>query len=1053
MRLYLNEKPRTFIIVSNEYALIVKHPFPEYHDNSTKSHNSSAAPGTDAKTHSQVNQVFNKVIVEFVSKDFLNLSRYRDITPSKSKQNKQLLGLLGFLNLKNNIFLGFITGDTTVASPTLGESVHNITSVDFYCLNNDEFDVYDDFHLTTTTNYSDQSNATQGKDYPTNSVRKLLTDGTFNYSPNFDITSNIQGRGIVDEARTPSFQLQANSKYFGRFMWNKFMNAELIEFRNRLTFHEQKQFDKSGFLITVTRGYAKTVNTTIDGNDALLTLITRQSCAKSGQVFGNWGCDDNGQVANYSESEVIVYTKRFLLLYVIVKGNVPIHWEVGTSTIKRNLITTQKGKHLVLPRSFEASTYALSRHFDILAEQYGEVHVIDALSQNPKTYKGELNQVFKEHINRFNVTRDSSNVSGADLSEDLEFPNPSSNLKLEVTDIPISTSLIRKRGYTAQNIHSIVPLISNTIIDFGALFYDNEKQVYIGKQLGVFRVTSFDSLSKANYISKIIAQEVLELACRDYGIDIEPDMFNKHALLWSENDHYITKIVEHFTSSSKTKPNTTSTKKAVRSHISKMYLHGVVENRPNETAMLKLLGRMPYQVEVTLHNPIHDYVNRELSTRTKEFSFFKDISLFASTFNVNGHCYDKSIRNWLFPSKYDIKRSYDLVFIGIQEIVELTPGKLVNTDLGNRLFWEKKINRCLDKHNPENVTYISLWSGQIGGIALFLYIKNSEIKNISNLEGSYKKTGLGGMSANKGGVAVSFNYSNTEICFVSSHLAAGLNNTVERHHNYKTIAQGVQFSKNRRIKDHDVVVWLGDFNYRIGLPNEQVKPLIKQRRFAELFEYDQLNTEMANGGSFPFFDELEIKFVPTYKFDNGTKNYDTSEKQRIPAWTDRVISLSRKKILKQLVYDCDEDLIFSDHRPVYAMFKISVNIINEQLKKNISNELYDSYKQKIGDINEVLSNNNFMFSLKEEKVLPPPSSELNKWWLEAGKPAKISIPEMRKSESCNGDIIIINPRAPINPFDDTNEPEFISKEALLRSIVTESQNSDSEQSNEAQVAA
>jgi inositol-1,4,5-trisphosphate 5-phosphatase len=210
---------------------------------------------------------------------------------------------------------------------------------------------------------------------------------------------------------------------------------------------------------------------------------------------------------------------------------------------------------------------------------------------------------------------------------------------------------------------------------------------------------------------------------------------------------------------------------------------------------------------------------------------------------------------------------------------------------------------------------------------------------------------------------------------------------------------------------------------------------------------------MANGGSFPFFDELEIKFVPTYKFDNGTKNYDTSEKQRIPAWTDRVISLSRKKILKQLVYDCDEDLIFSDHRPVYAMFKISVNIINEQLKKNISNELYDSYKQKIGDINEVLSNNNFMFSLKEEKVLPPPSSELNKWWLEAGKPAKISIPEMRKSESCNGDIIIINPRAPINPFDDTNEPEFISKEALLRSIVTESQNSDSEQSNEAQVAA
>lgn len=39
---------------------------------------------------------------------------------------------------------------------------------------------------------------------------------------------------------------------------------------------------------------------------------------------------------------------------------------------------------------------------------------------------------------------------------------------------------------------------------------------------------------------------------------------------------------------------------------------------------------------------------------------------------------------------------------------------------------------------------------------------------------------------------------------------------------------------------HDYVFWCGDFNYRIDLPNEEVKELIRQQNWDSLISGDQL---------------------------------------------------------------------------------------------------------------------------------------------------------------------------------------------------------------------
>ena len=53
---------------------------------------------------------------------------------------------------------------------------------------------------------------------------------------------------------------------------------------------------------------------------------------------------------------------------------------------------------------------------------------------------------------------------------------------------------------------------------------------------------------------------------------------------------------------------------------------------------------------------------------------------------------------------------------------------------------------------------------------------------------------------------------------------------------------------------------------------------------------DQLRAEMAAGRTFTSLQEAPITFRPTYKFNKVEPfDYDSSEKRRVPAWTDRIL--------------------------------------------------------------------------------------------------------------------------------------------------------------------
>lgn len=49
------------------------------------------------------------------------------------------------------------------------------------------------------------------------------------------------------------------------------------------------------------------------------------------------------------------------------------------------------------------------------------------------------------------------------------------------------------------------------------------------------------------------------------------------------------------------------------------------------------------------------------------------------------------------------------------------------------------------------------------------------------------------------------------------------------------------------------------------------------------------------GEIFHGFSEGNITFAPTFKFDVGTNHYDSSSKQRVPSYTDRILFKVGKK--------------------------------------------------------------------------------------------------------------------------------------------------------------
>ncbi|EFA77723.1 RhoGAP domain-containing protein [Heterostelium album PN500] len=354
------------------------------------------------------------------------------------------------------------------------------------------------------------------------------------------------------------------------------------------------------------------------------------------------------------------------------------------------------------------------------------------------------------------------------------------------------------------------------------------------------------------------------------------------------------------------------------------------------------------------------WISNKLKEREPEFTKKENMVIFLGTWNVNGKKPAESLDQWLCPgagveggglsASAGAALSPDIYAIGFQEL-DLTAEALLLGDTTRALPWEQAIAASLATQGE----YVKLLSRQLVGILLFVYVRKEHRPHITHVLSDIAAVGIMGMMGNKGGVAVRFQFYNTSICIINSHLNAHMENILRRNQDMKDIARTLKFAAEDgstflNIFDHDQLFWIGDLNYRIPLPDQEVRDKIIQKDFYSLFLADQLYLQMKSGAAFEGFQEPPISFAPTYKYDPGTNDYDSSEKKRTPAWCDRILWKTHKKAenVGILSYRRHE-LLSSDHRPVSASFIIKVRVVIPDAKSRIYQEIVKELDKKEND--------------------------------------------------------------------------------------------------------
>ncbi|XP_058090375.1 type II inositol polyphosphate 5-phosphatase 15-like [Magnolia sinica] len=428
---------------------------------------------------------------------------------------------------------------------------------------------------------------------------------------------------------------------------------------------------------------------------------------------------------------------------------------------------------------------------------------------------------------------------------------------------------------------------------------------------------------------------------------------------------------------------------------------------------------------MTSPGPVDNILRTELSNKELLYTKLEKLKILTGTWNVGQErASSDSLISWLGCAASEA----GIVVAGLQE-VEMGAGFLAMAAAketvglegsANGQWWLDAIGKTLD----EGTTFERVGSRQLAGLLISVWARKNLRPHIGEVDAAAVPCGFGRAIGNKGAVGLRMRVYDRIICFVNCHFAAHLEAVNRRNADFNHVYRTMVFSRQYNglnavnvgasssvqslrgtntvtlysddgrpeLAEADMVVFLGDFNYRLhGISYDEARDFVSQRSFDWLRERDQLRAEMEAGKVFQGMREGHIKFPPTYKFERnqpGLAGYDSSEKKRIPAWCDRILfrdsrsasaaecTLKCPVVSSISQYDACMDVTDSDHKPVRCIFSVDIARVDESIRRREfgeiirSNEQIISLLQVLCNIPEaIVSTNNIIFQDQDTSIL------------------------------------------------------------------------------------
>ena len=328
------------------------------------------------------------------------------------------------------------------------------------------------------------------------------------------------------------------------------------------------------------------------------------------------GTNDDGHVANFVETEQIIYLDNEVSSFVQTRGSVPLFWEQPG---------IQVGSHKIkISRGFESSAPAFDRHLKLLKKRYGKQLIVNLLGSSligSKEGEAMLSQLFQSHLTN---------------SQHMDIPHILFDYHQEC------------RSGNSKNLAKLKEKTAKYLEQFLFFYAIGEKIEH--SQTGTIRTNCLDCLDRTNCVQTFFALEVLQqqlcllqLNDKQQIVSRFDEVFRQ---MWVNNGNEISKIYAGtgaIQGNSKLMDGARSAARTIQNNlldsnkqeaIDILLLGSTLNTELADRARLLLSSSM-------LHAPSN--VLREMCQRYKEYIALKKLKISVATYNVNGGKHFRSV--------------------------------------------------------------------------------------------------------------------------------------------------------------------------------------------------------------------------------------------------------------------------------------------------------------------------------------------------------------------------------------------------------------------------